>query len=241
MKTIDLSCDLGEAATAEEDAIEARLFPLITSANVACGGHAGDAESMRRAVERARAHGVALGAHPSYPDREGFGRRTISIAAPALIESLAAQVEALAAIAAAAGLAVTHVKPHGALYNDAHRDRGLADAIVVAVSHVHARLAFVCAAGSALFTAAREAGLPTTVEAFADRRQRPDGSLVPRSRPDALILDLDAAARQAVALATDGRTATLCIHSDTPRPVERLTAIRAALTAAGYVFRAPHG
>ena len=240
MKTIDLSCDLGEAATPAEDAAEARLFPLITSANVACGGHAGDEDTMRRAVERALAHSVALGAHPSYPDREGFGRRTIAISAPALAASLAEQVDALDAVARAAGRAVTHVKPHGALYNDAHRDRGRADAIVAAVSRRRG-VAIVCTAGSALFAAARAAGVRAIAEGFADRRARPDGSLVPRSEPDALILDLDEAARQAVALAADGRTATVCIHSDTPRAVERLTAIRAALGAAGYAFRPPHG
>jgi UPF0271 protein len=238
VKAIDLSCDLGEAASDEEERVEAALWPLITSANVACGGHAGDASTMRRAVARARAHAVALGAHPSYPDREHFGRRTMAIPRPRLVESLVEQVRALEAAARPAGVFVTHVKPHGALYNDAHRDRALADAIVEAVTAAGPRLAIVGTESSALLAAARQAGMKTIAEAFADRRARPDGSLVPRREPDALVLDPGAAAAQAVSLAE--RAETICIHSDTPRAVERLQAIRAALAAAGYAFRSCH-
>jgi UPF0271 protein len=238
VRTIDLSCDLGEAASEVEDRVEARLWPLLTSANVACGGHTGDAATMGRAVERARAHGVALGAHPSYPDREHFGRRTMAISARALVDALAGQIAALDEVARGGGWSVTHVKPHGALYNDAHRDRARAEAIVRAVARFRPPLAVVCTASSSLFTAAVEAGLTAIAEAFADRRYRADGSLVPRREPDALILDLDESAAQAVALAE--RAETICIHSDTPRAVERLEAIRARLAAAGFTPRSCH-
>ncbi len=234
-KFIDLSCDLGEASTAAEDLVESRLWPLITSANVACGGHIGDSSTMQRAAERARTHSVALGAHPSYPDRANFGRKRISISSPALVDALVEQIDALATIAREAGLSLAHIKPHGALYNDAHHDRGLADSIVAAVARPGRRIAIVCSPVSALFEASTQAGVPTIAEAFADRRYLPDGSLVPRGEADALILEPREAAGQALSLA---RTAsTICIHSDMPRSVERLEAIREALSAAGFGFR----
>lgn len=242
MKTIDLSCDLGEAATAAEDAVEEALFARVTSANVACGGHTGDRASMERAVERARAYGVALGAHPSYPDRVGFGRARLSIAPAALVESLVEQIAALVSIAGETGMAVRHVKAHGALYNDAHQDAGVAESIAAAVARFSPTPALVCSAGSMLMAIGLRAGLAIVAEGFADRRYRPDGSLVPRRAPDALILDVREAAEQAVALASAGRLDTLCIHSDTPNAVARLEAIRAALVAAGFRFRAAsHG
>ena len=237
MKFIDLSCDLGEASTAEEDLVEARLWPLVTSANVACGGHTGDASTMQRAAERARTHSVALGAHPSYPDRANFGRKRISISAPALVDSLVEQIGALAAIARAAGLSLAHIKPHGALYNDAHHDRRLAESIVSAVTRFDGEVAVVCSPVSALFEAGRQAGVRTIAEAFADRGYRPDGSLVPRGEADALVLDPRDAARQASSLASEGTAATICIHSDMAGSVERLEAVRQALAAAGFEFR----
>ena len=233
---IDLSCDLGEAATAAEDLAEARIWTLVTSANVACGGHTGDAASMRRAAERARTYSVALGAHPSYPDRAHFGRRTMAISAAALVDSLVEQVGALAEAAGEAGLRLEHVKPHGALYNDAHRDRPLADSIVAAVVRLDAGLAIVGSPGSALLASARQAGVKTIREGFADRRYRADGTLVPRAEEDALVVDAQAAAVQALARAEAGAD-TICIHADMPGSAERLEAIRAALRAAGFGFR----
>jgi UPF0271 protein len=237
VRLIDLSCDLGEAATPEEERVEARLWPLVTSANVACGGHTGDQATMRRAVERARTNSIALGAHPSYPDRSSFGRKRIAISPAALVDSLVQQIRALAAIAGEAGLSVAHVKPHGALYNDAHHDRQLAEAIVAAVARVDRGMAIVCNPVSALFVASSGAGVPAIAEGFADRRYRPDGSLVPRGETDALVLDPGEAGRQAVALAQDGKVSTLCVHSDMTGAVERLQAIRDALSAAGFGFR----
>jgi UPF0271 protein len=196
---------------------------------------------MRRAVERARTHSVALGAHPSYPDRVHFGRKSISISSPALVDSLVEQISALDAIAREASLSLAHIKPHGALYNDAHHDPRLAESIVAAVTRFGGRVAVVCSPVSELFEASRQAGVRTIAEAFADRRYRPDGSLVPRREADALILEPSDAARQALSLASEGNASTICIHSDMAGSVERLAAVRAALATAGFGFRSCPG
>lgn len=245
---IDLSCDMGEASNAEEQAVEDALWPLVSSASIACGGHAGDAGSMRHAVGMAKAHGVMLAAHPSYPDRENFGRKTVAMDPGALRESIAMQIRALRAVAGAEGIAVRRVKPHGALYNDLHRDPVLAQSVVEAISSVDRDLAVVASPGSAALDVAKRAGVPVVLEAFADRRYRPDGSLVPRGRDDALLKDFDAAADQALRLATssevvaDGGTVihvefrTLCIHGDMPGSHERLRRIRERLEREGFTF-----
>ena len=223
---IDLSADLGEGADGEE-----QIWPLIDSANVACGGHVGDEQSMRDAVARAREHGVRFGAHPSYPDRENFGRMSLSIAHDELRASLIAQLDALRAFAP-----LHHVKPHGALYNDAHRDRALAEVIVDAIGD----LAIVCSDSSQMATVARERGLRVIREAFADRRYEPDGSLMSRKLAGSL-LTVEEAAQQARTLANEGAVIardgsrisipfdTICIHADMQHAVERLRAIRAVL------------
>ncbi|HKR63221.1 MAG TPA: LamB/YcsF family protein [Thermoanaerobaculia bacterium] len=223
---IDLSADLGEGSPGEDE-----IWPLITSANVACGGHVGDEQSMRDAAQRAREHGVRLGAHPSYPDREHFGRRTLTIAHDDLRASLVAQLDALRAHAP-----LHHVKPHGALYNDAHKDRMLAEVIIDAIGD----LAIVCSDTSQMAAAARARGVRVLREAFADRRYEPDGSLTPRAiERSTLTIDEAAAqaallAREGVAIARDGSRIripfdTLCIHADMDGAVARLKAIRAAL------------
>lgn len=232
---IDLSADLGEGSPGEEE-----IWPLITSANVACGGHIGDAESMAHAARRARDLSVRLGAHPSYPDRENFGRKPLSMTPLDLRASLAAQVGALRDIAARHGVALTHVKPHGALYNQAHHDTALAGVIVDAMRDVDAAISIVCAPTSQMAVAARLAGTPVIREAFADRRYEPDGSLVARGTPGALLTVDEAAeqaamlARERAAIARDGtRVAlafdTICVHADMEGAVERLRAIRARL------------
>jgi UPF0271 protein len=227
---IDLSADLGEGSPREDE-----LWPLITSANVACGGHTGDEHSMREAAELARRHGVRLGAHPSYPDRANFGRKSIDITPAALRDSLIAQISALHAIEP-----VHHVKPHGALYNDAHKDRALASVIIAAMHALSPSLALVAPDHSAMAAAARAAGTPVIREAFADRRYEPDGSLTPRGVPDAL-LSIEEAATQAVLLATEAAVITrdgtrlaipfdtLCIHADMDGAVDRLHEIRTRL------------
>jgi UPF0271 protein len=224
---IDLSADMGEGSPGEEE-----IWPLITSANVACGGHTGDSDSMTYAARRAREHSVTLGAHPSYPDRENFGRKSMSITPAALRASLVSQINALRAIAP-----ITFVKPHGALYNDAHKDPIRAAVIIEAMTDVDRELALVCPDASAMATAARTGGVRVIREAFADRRYNPDGSLVSRAEPDAL-LGVDEAADQAAMLASeraviarDGTRIgvafdTICIHADMERAVERLRAIR---------------
>lgn len=227
---IELSADLGEGSPGENE-----IWPLIHRANVACGGHVGDDGSMREAAELARRHGVTLGAHPSYPDRANFGRKSLQMDPDALRASLVAQLSALRAFAD-----VQHVKPHGALYNDAHRDTALARVIVDAMRDVDPSLAIVAPDHAQMAAAARDAGTPVIREAFADRRYEPDGSLTPRSIPGS-TLTIDEAAAQATLLAREGiviardgsRVAicfdTLCIHADMQGAVERLRAIRRAL------------
>jgi UPF0271 protein len=227
---IDLSADLGEGSPGEDD-----IWPLITSANVACGGHTGDEASMRHAAIRAARHNVRLGAHPSYPDRENFGRVSMAIAPDDLRASLVAQISALRTFAL-----VQHVKPHGALYNDAHKDRGLADVIVDAIRAVDPAIAIVASDASQMAAAARDTGTPVIREAFADRRYEPDGSLVSR-KIEGSTLTIDEAAAQAALLAEQGVVVardgsripiafdTICIHADMAGAVERLRAIRLAI------------
>jgi UPF0271 protein len=219
---IDLSADLGEGAPGEDE-----IWPLVDSANVACGGHVGDEASMRDAAARAREHGVRLGAHPSYPDRENFGRVSLSIPHDELRASLVAQLDALRAFAP-----LHHVKPHGALYNDAHKDRVLAEVIIDAIGDC----AIVCSDSSQMAAVARARGQRVIREAFADRRYESDGSLMSRKLAGSL-LTVDEAAQQAYMLATEGvvvardgsRIAipfdTICIHADMEHAAERLRAI----------------
>jgi 5-oxoprolinase (ATP-hydrolysing) subunit A len=237
---IEISCDLGEARTDAERSVEARLWALVDAANVACGGHVGDRDSMREAVRAASRHGVILGAHPSFPDREGFGRRAIEIHPEALARSLREQIGELRKIAEEEGVELRRVKPHGALYNLAHSDENLARMVAEAVD-LSGALALVASPGSALLAAGERLGLEVIPEAFGDRRYRRDGSLVPRSEKGALLLDVDQAASQAEKLATQGRVltaegeeipirfATLCVHGDMPDAVARVEAIRAKI------------
>jgi len=223
---IDISADLGEGAAGEDE-----IWPLITSANVACGGHVGDEESMSYAARRARELGVKLGAHPSYPDRANFGRVSMSIDRDELRASLVAQLASLQKYAT-----LHHVKPHGALYNDAHHDRALAEVIIDSIGE----MAIVCADTSQMAAAARARGNRVIREAFADRRYETDGSLMSRKLAGSL-LTVDEAAAQAEMLATeraviarDGSRIkidydTICIHADMDRAVERLRAIRARI------------
>lgn len=247
MKTIELSCDLGEAADAEGRRIEETIWEGIGAANVACGGHAGDEESMRDAAFRAAHLGVILGAHPSYPDREGFGRRRIEISSKDLRDSLIAQIDALRSVASEAGVGVRRVKPHGALYNEAFADEALAATVADAVASIDEPIALVAQPGSMLLALASRRGIPTIREAFADRAYAADGSLMPRSRGGSLLVDPRAAAAQAVRLARDGDVLTdggpvavefetLCIHGDMEGAVLRLSAIRDALTRAGFAL-----
>lgn len=228
MPAIDLNADLGEGRCGE---VDEALLALVTSANVACGGHTGDLDTMRRTVKAALELGVRIGAHPSYPDRENFGRVTLEIPAAALVSSIVEQVRSLVDVARAEGVQVEYFKPHGALYNDAAWDPGVGQAAVEAAAALS--LPLMMLAGSPL---ARAAAVPIIREGFIDRGYREDGSLIPRSEDSALVTDPDRAARQAVALASS--VDSLCVHSDTPGALQLLRAAREALETAGYEIAA---
>jgi UPF0271 protein len=248
---IDLNADVGEREDAATAALEASLLRTVTSVNIACGFHAGGPDLMRRTLALAREAGVSPGAHPGFGDREGFGRRD-QPASPRAIENLVAyQVGALAALARCEGLALSHVKPHGALYNLAAREAAGAGAIAAAVRVVDPSLAIVALAGSALAAAAAGSGLRVVAEGFVDRGYRADGSLVPRGQPGALVTDPAHAAERAVSIARDGRiptvdgttlslrVETLCVHGDTPGALAIARAAREALEAAELTVAAP--
>jgi len=237
---IELSCDLGEAEEVAGIETERQIWPMINAANVACGGHAGDEKTMRAAAQLAREHDIALGAHPSYPDRANFGRKSMSIAPADLRSALVAQIAALRDIAAREGVPLQRVKAHGALYNEAHADARIAEVIVEAMLKVDPLLAIVASDTSRMAHAARANGMEVVREAFADRRYEPNGALVSRTQPDAL-LSVDEAAAQAALLANEGAVIardgtkisvefdTICIHADMEHSVERLRSIRRAL------------
>ncbi len=229
---VDLNVDLGEGPGEEA------LYPLVTSANIACGGHAGTIDTMNAALDLCAAHGVAAGAHPSYPDREGFGRRSQAIASAELARTVAEQVELLTRLARARGVRLSHVKPHGALYNDAARDEAVARSVAEGVGRVGGELVLVGLAGSLAVEVWRGLGFKVAREGFADRAYRTDGTLVARSVPGALIEDPASAAAQAVRLAREGACETLCVHGDTPGAVAVLGAVRSALLSSGFAIRA---
>ncbi|HEY0476577.1 MAG TPA: LamB/YcsF family protein [Kofleriaceae bacterium] len=212
----------------EHDDEPEELWAMFDLLNIACGGHAGDAASMERVVGWCVASGCAIGAHPAYPDRDGFGRRTLSIAPDALAAAVAEQCAALAAIARRHDRAVSYVKPHGALYHDAAADPALAGAVVTAAAGALGdAITVIGPPRGALREAAAAHGLGYASEGFADRRMRPDGGLVPRSEPGALLTDPAEAAAQAQVLA--GRVDTICCHADTPGALAIATAVHRAL------------
>lgn len=243
---VDLNADLGEGAGYDDE-----LFDLITSANIACGFHAGDAESMGASIAAAKARGVAVGAHPSFFDRENFGRKELEVAAEDVEQGVKFQLGVFAAIAEAAGVKPNHVKAHGALYNMAARDRVLADAIARAVATFDSTLVVFALPASELAAAAEAQGLRVAHEVFADRNYMPDGSLVPRSRPDALLHDAGEAAQRVLRMLRDGvvRTVdgsdvplavdTICVHGDTPGAVAFARQLRNALESSGVTLGAP--
>ena len=242
---IDLNADLGEGCGNDE-----ALLALISSANVACGWHAGDAATMLQTVKWAMAHGVAIGAHPSFPDRENFGRTEMQRDPEAVYADVLYQIGALAAIVRAQGGQLHHVKPHGALYNQAARDPALAEAIVRAVRDFDSDLIFFGLAGSLMIRVARDAGLRVKEEVFADRGYNPDGSLVRRGTPGALHEDEEVALNQTLTMvreqrvrAIDGswvpiRAETVCLHGDGAHALAFARRIRERLGAEGIAIRA---
>ncbi len=245
MKTLDLNCDMGEGFGAWTMGDDRALLDHVTSANIACGFHAGDPRIIHRTVELALEKGVALGAHPSLPDLQGFGRRSLSVSPSEAYDLVLYQIGALAGFATACGGKLAHVKPHGALYNMAARDVQLARAIARAVRDFDATLVLFGLAGSELVRAGEQAGLKTANEVFADRTYQADGSLTPRDRPEAMIHDVNSAIAQVERMVGEGRVRsqqgsdiavtadTLCIHGDEPGAVEFAKRIRAALDAGG--------
>ena len=243
---VDLNADLGEGAGHDEE-----LFELITSANVATGFHSGDADTMHAAISAAKKRSVAVGAHPSLFDRENFGRKELPVTADEVFEAVKYQLGVFQAIAEAVSVRPNHVKPHGALYNMATRDKKLADAIARATKDVDSGLILFAPNDSALAGAGQAQGLQIACEVFADRNYLADGSLVPRTRPDALLHDPEQAAARVLRMLREGkvrsvdgvdvdlRAETICVHGDNPVAVEFARTLRAALEKEGVEVRAP--
>lgn len=252
-RSIDLNCDVGEAATPEQLEVETRLIAYVSSVNIACGVHAGDAALMRSTVQLARQYDLAIGAHPGLPDRESRGRRELPLSPPFVQDLVLSQVSELAAIGQAEGIRLSHVKPHGALYNMAAKDRALADAIAAAIARIDTRLILVGLAGSDLLAAGKAHGLPVAAEGFADRGYQTDGHLVPRDQSNALILDESTVVSRAYSLVHEGTIPaadgsllhlhidTLCLHSDTPDALRLAHALRGMFDDGGIsVVRLDH-
>jgi UPF0271 protein len=250
MRRVDLNCDMGELPEMLADGSQEALMKFVTSANVACGGHAGDEAMMRATIEQAMRHGVAVGAHPGYEDRGNFGRVPLNLSAEEIRDSVYRQVVALGKIARECGAAVVHVKPHGALYNQAARDAGIARSIAEGVGRWSKDVVLVGLAGSLMLEEFRAAGFRVAEEAFADRRYEKDGSLRARKFRDALLDAPEKAAEQAVRIA-EGRgvltregaavavdAQTICIHGDTPGAERIAAAVRGALETAGVELKA---
>lgn len=243
---VDLNADLGEGAGHDDE-----LLALVTSANIACGFHAGDADTIRHSIDAARAHDVAVGAHPSLFDRENFGRKEVPVKPAEVFDAVVYQLGIFQAIAEAAGVRPNHVKPHGALYNMAVRNEELADAIARAVASVHPKLILFAPVKSALARASEAHSLQIAHEVFADRNYCSDGSLVSRSRPDALLHDPAEAAPRVLRMLREGkvrsvddvdvdvRAETICLHGDNPEAVDFARALRSHLEKEGVTIKPP--
>jgi 5-oxoprolinase (ATP-hydrolysing) subunit A len=244
MKSVDLNCDMGEGMNND-----AELMDYVSSVNIACGYHAGDDATMRQTVEIALEKNVAIGAHPGYSDKENFGRTAMSLPLEEIERIVTEQVLALREICESRGSQLNHVKPHGALYNQAAKDRDLAHTIANAIKKIDPTLVFYGLSGSVMIDAAAEIGLATASEVFADRTYQSDGTLTPRSQPNALIGSTDESisqvlqmVRDGTVISTDGRPVplkaeTICIHGDGEHAVEFAKAIRQALTNSGFEVR----
>jgi 5-oxoprolinase (ATP-hydrolysing) subunit A len=245
--SVDINADLGEGSGHDEE-----LFELISSANIATGFHAGDSDSMHAAITAAKKQGVSVGAHPSFFDRENFGRKELKISTPEMFDAVAYQLGVFQAIASAVGVQPNHVKPHGALYNMAVRDQELADAIARAIESVDPQLILFAPDKSELARAGEAHGLQIAREIFADRNYLNDGWLVPRTRPDALLRDPNEAAQRVLRMLREGkvrsveggdvdvRGETICVHGDTPGAVEFARELRSQLDHEGVRISAPH-
>lgn len=245
MKQVDLNCDLGESFGNYTCGLDAEVIPHISSANVACGFHASDPLVMMKTVALAKQYGVSVGAHPGYPDLVGFGRRNMTVSPVELKAMVQYQIGALQAFCKAQGTVLQHVKPHGAMYNMAAKDRKLADAICEAIAEVDSSLILLGLSGSQMLEAAKETGLPWASEVFADRAYEDDGSLTPRALPGSVITDEEEAIARVLQMVQEGTVTarsgktipiqadSICLHGDGVKAVEFARRIRAELTAAG--------
>ena len=248
--SVDLNCDAGESFGTYQLGRDAELLNYVTSANIACGFHAGDPATMRRTIQLCKERRVAVGAHPGLPDLVGFGRREMNLTPQEVYDMVVYQIGTLQACATAEGVSLQHVKPHGALYNMAAANLALARAIAEAVHRVNRYLILVGLSGSQLLAAGRDLRLTTASEVFADRTYQSDGTLTPRSRPDALINDASEAAQRAVKMVQTGKVSsqqssdvalqadTICLHGDGPQAVEFARAIREQLKEAEIEIKA---
>jgi len=245
--TIDLNADLGEYTGLAGASRDAAILDVVTSANIACGVHAGDREVMQRTVDAAFTRGVAIGAHPSFPDREGFGRREMKMSPAALSDEIVSQIESLRECCDSAGARLQYVKPHGALYNVATREESVARIIAEAVRRVDASLVLLGLFGSPMIVEGERATLTVATEGFPDRGYLADGTLVPRSREEAVLHDAKTVANRAIIMARDGYVESadgtrvivspdsLCIHGDNPEALELVRKTREALEASGLI------
>ncbi len=250
MKRMDLNCDMGEAPEAIADGTQELLMPSLTSVNIACGGHAGDSRTMKATIEQALRWKLDVGAHPGYPDRANFGRQELNLPPDRIADTVFEQLRTLAAIASECGARVTHVKPHGALYNQAARNRVVAQAIADGVARWNRDVTLVGLAGSLMLDVFREAGFRVAGEAFADRRYEADGTLRSRKFEDALIHDPAEAAQQALRIAERAMVVargaaelstnaqTICIHGDTPGAPAIAAAVKQTLKEGGIALAA---
>ncbi len=250
MTTIDLNSDLGEGYGAWQMGDDAAMLDIVSSANVACGFHAGDPRGLMATLEQAAARNVAVGAHVSYPDRVGFGRRNMDVAPDDLRADVIYQIGALQGLARAAGTRVTYVKPHGALYNTIAQDAGQGDAVIAAIRAIDPDLVLMGLAGAPILDRARAAGLRVVAEAFADRAYTPEGALVSRRQAGAVLHDPETVAARMVQLATTGviqavdgsdlhlQADSICVHGDSPGAVQMAAQIRQALLARGVTIAA---
>lgn len=245
MLSVDLNCDLGESYGLFKIGNDKEVLKHITSANIACGYHAGDHNVMMETVKMAKAYGVKIGAHPGFPDLHGFGRREMKMSAEEIYNLTIYQIGALAAIAKTCGTKVIHVKPHGALYNIAAKDKAIADAVAGAVADVDPTLVLFGLARSLLVKAGREKGLQVAEEVFADRTYQPDGSLTPRSQTNAIIHDSELAINRVIRMVRDGKVEavdgtdieikadTICIHGDEPQALDFAVRLKEAFKVEG--------
>jgi UPF0271 protein len=252
-RSIDLNCDLGESFGAWSMGDDEGIMPYISSANIACGFHAGDPGTIHKTVMRCLRHGVSIGAHPSYPDLSGFGRRRMELDPQEVYDTVLYQLGAVAAFAKASGTFLRHVKPHGALYNQAAKDSLTAQAILNAVRYFDNQLLLYGPAGSELEKAADDIGIVFCSEAFADRGYQSDGSLTPRSQKGAMLADVESCVRQVLGMLEQGsvtsvdgarvsiRADTVCIHGDGPMSVTIAKALHGALIGKGFSIRHPSG